>query len=167
MTSSVNRGCGDGWQGMGTEVPQPSGRHKPVHLSMWDKASKTEQNKPCTRKERARTEESEDKCGINWGERHTSCIQRHKRDGPEQGDARVLCGRGSELGCRFQLSCRDPVFSQSLSISNHLLIPQSHSLWQYRSCWALETGVKHIPGLVAAPVLLAPANFCLFVPALL
>lgn len=145
MTSSVNRGGGDGWQGMGTEVPQPSGRHKAVHLSMWDKAPETGQNKPCTRKERARTEGSEDKHGINWEERRTSWVQRHERDGPEQGDARVLCGRGSELGCRFRLSCRDPVFSQSLRISNYLLSPQSHSLWQYWSCWALETEVKHMP----------------------
>lgn len=51
------RGRG-GWQGMGTEVPPPSGCHKAVHLSMRDKALETGENKPCTRKERARMEKS-------------------------------------------------------------------------------------------------------------
>lgn len=54
MTSCANRG-GGGWQGMWTEVPLPSGRHKAV-LSMRDKALETGENNPCTRKERARTE---------------------------------------------------------------------------------------------------------------
>lgn len=70
---------------MGMEVPQPSGRHRAVHLSMWDKAPETGQNKLCTRKERTRTEGSEEKCGINREERCTSWAQRHKREGPKQG----------------------------------------------------------------------------------
>lgn len=48
VTGCANRGGGGGWQGMGTEVPPPSGRHKAVHLSVRDKASETEGNKPCT-----------------------------------------------------------------------------------------------------------------------
>ena len=61
VTGCANRGGGGGWQGMGTEVPPPSGKHKAVHLSMRDKASETGENKPCTRKERPRTEGSEEK----------------------------------------------------------------------------------------------------------
>lgn len=59
-------------------------------------------------------------------------------------------------------------FTQSLHISNHLLIPQSLSLWQNQSHCALETGIKiHavLLGLFAALVFLAPVNFCLFVAA--
>lgn len=61
VTGCTNRGGGSGWQETGTEVPLPSGRHKAVHLSMQDKAPETGKNKPCTRKEGARTEGSEEK----------------------------------------------------------------------------------------------------------
>lgn len=56
MVGCANRRGGPGWQGMGTEMPPPSGRHKAVHVSVWYKALETGESKPCTRKERAGTE---------------------------------------------------------------------------------------------------------------
>lgn len=103
VTGCANRGGGGGWQAMGTEVPLPSGRHKAVHLSMWDKAPETGGNKPCTRKERTRTEGSEEKKVWNklGGKKH-KMGSRNAGDAPELDDGPA---RWWSSGLGYMLRC--------------------------------------------------------------
>lgn len=88
VTSCANRGGGNGWQGMGTEVPPPSGRNETVYLSGTKPQGQVRTSHAQERKNQGQRGKEKKLCKSLGGKKH-ELTSGNARGAPEQEDAGV------------------------------------------------------------------------------